>query len=184
MTNYAKGIGLSPIIIFRNGAERSHEIEYCAAKNYPRNTKDDIYDLPIGWQTDDRGDARNYINLKGECRYSPPILVELPLAPNYAGFLVDCLTDEDLPACPVSLIYCHAIANPALTQSQRANLLTHAKDAIGPNFASKMAIIQKHLANNNFPMPNGKRRRNGVTVGNSAANRLLDNQDCGPAPEE
>ncbi len=66
MANYAKGKGLTPLIIFRGGATRTNEIVYAPAANY-KDPTDDVYDFVLS--NGDR-DPRNYQNNGGKLSYT------------------------------------------------------------------------------------------------------------------
>lgn len=67
MTNYANGEGLTPLIIFRKGSERTIEICYSHAKNFT-DQNDDVYDF---FAQNGDTNAANYLNKNGTYSHSP-----------------------------------------------------------------------------------------------------------------
>jgi hypothetical protein len=67
MTNYATGVGLTPVIVFRNHSERTTEVCYTPAKNFT-NPNDDVYDFVA--ENDDQN-VWNYVNNGGKYSHSP-----------------------------------------------------------------------------------------------------------------
>jgi hypothetical protein len=84
MTNYAKGTGNTPLIIFRGGAQRTTEIVYAPASNYT-NAADDVYDF-VSKGAD--AEAQNYVNESGSYSHSTlPPPAPPANAPDPMGFI-------------------------------------------------------------------------------------------------
>lgn len=89
--NASKSDGSTPIIIFRNHAERTNEVVYTKSENI-KGDLDDAYDfVMVGGD----GVASNYLNGGSALLYSPPVP---PIVPNLLSFILALRADSSFTA--------------------------------------------------------------------------------------
>jgi hypothetical protein len=92
--NNASGIGASPIIVFRNHAARTLEIEYAPASSFTDPTDDDVFDfVPVN----NDSNAANYLNTNGVLSYSVPVPPTPPPTCNVNAWETAVWADQNIP---------------------------------------------------------------------------------------